>query len=155
MTIEHNEGWGMTLITQFMSTDVAGVNYGGILLTIAEDNKSAEMELDVVAGGSYPDYLKIYDMNGTADYPVVLTANEDGTISFENFFLANYNWDTTAKTPAVFYENVTATKCPTGIEEVNGENAKVKGIFDMQGRRVNAITAPGLYIVDGKKVLVK
>lgn len=155
MTIEHNEGWGMTLITQFMSTDVAGVNYGGILLTIAEDNKSAEMELDVVAGGSYPDYLKIYDMNGTADYPVVLTANEDGTISFENFFLANYNWDTTAKTPAVFYENVTATKCPTNIEEVKGESAKVKGIFDMQGRKVNAITAPGLYIVDGKKVLVK
>ena len=58
-------------------------------------------------------------------------------------------------TPAVFYENVTATKCPTNIEEVKGENAKVKGIFDMQGRKVNAITAPGLYIVDGKKVLVK
>ena len=155
MTIEHNEGWGMTLITQFMSTDVAGVNYGGILLTIAADNKSAEMKVDMFAGGSYPDYLKIYDMNGTADYPVILTANEDGTISFDDFFLANYNWDTTAKTPAVFYENVTATKCPTGIEEVKGENAKVKGIFDMQGRKIDAITAPGLYIVDGKKVLVK
>ena len=155
MTIEHNEDWGMTLITQFMSTDVAGVNYGGILLTIAEDNKSAEMEVGVFAGGSYPDYLKIYDMNGTADYPVVLTANADGTISFEDFFLATYNWDTTALTPAVFCQEVTATKCPTGIEEVKGENGEVKAIFDMQGRKVNAITAPGLYIVDGKKVLVK
>ena len=155
MTIEHNEDWGMTLITQFMSTDVAGVNYGGILLTIAEDNKSAEMEVGVFAGGSYPDYLKIYDMNGTADYPVVLTANADGTVSFEDFFLATYNWDTTALTPAVFCQEVTATKCPTGIEEVKGENGEVKAIFDMQGRKVNAITAPGLYIVDGKKVLVK
>ena len=155
MTIEHNEDWGMTLITQFMSTDVAGVNYGGILLTIAEDNKSAEMEVGVFAGGSYPDYLKIYDMNGTADYPVILTANADGTISFEDFFLATYNWDTTALTPAVFCQEVTATKCPTGIEEVKGENVEVKAIFDMQGRKVNAITAPGLYIVNGKKVLVK
>jgi hypothetical protein len=155
MTIEHNEAWGMTLITQFMSKDVAGVNYGGILLTIADDNKSAEMEVDVVAGGSYPEYLKIYDMNGTDEFPVILTANEDGTISFEDFFLATYNWDTTTLTPAVFCQQVTATKCPTGIEEVKGENGKINAIFDMQGRKIDAITAPGLYIVNGNKVLVK
>ena len=155
MTIEHNEAWGMTLVTQFMSKDITALTQGGLLLTVADDNKRAEMEVGNFAGGSYPDYLKIYDMNGTADYPIILTANEDGTISFEDFFLATYNWDTTALTPAVFCENVTATKCPTGIEEVKGENVEVKAIFDMQGRKVNAITAPGLYIVDGKKVLVK
>ena len=155
MTIEHNEAWGMTLVTQFMSKDITALTQGGLLLTVADDNKSAEMEVGNFAGGSYPDYLKIYDMNGTADYPIILTANEDGTISFEDFFLATYNWDTTALTPAVFCENVTATKCPTGIEEVKGENVKVKGIYDMQGRKVDAIAAPGLYIVDGKKILVK
>jgi hypothetical protein len=31
----------------------------------------------------------------------------------------------------------------------------VKGIFDMQGRQVEKITAPGLYIVNGNKLLVK
>ena len=155
MTIEHNEAWGMTLITQFMSKDITALTQGGLLLTVADDNKSAEMEVGNFAGGSYPDYLKIYDMNGTADYPIILTANEDGTISFEDFFLATYNWDTTALAPAVFCENVTATKCPTGIEEVKGESGKVKAVFDMQGRKIDAITAPGLYIVDGKKVLVK
>jgi len=155
MTIEYNEDWGMTLVTQFMSKDITALAQGGLLLTIAGDNKSAEMEVGNFAGGSYPDYLKIYDMNGTADYPIILTANEDGTISFEDFFLATYNWDTAALSPAVFCQEVTATKCPTGIEEVKGENGEVKAIFDMQGRKVDAITAPGLYIVDGKKVLVK
>ena len=42
----------------------------------------------------------------------------------------------------------------TGIENVKGENGKVKGIYDLQGRKV---TKPikGIYIIDGKKVLVK
>ncbi|MBO7239861.1 MAG: hypothetical protein J6V23_05215, partial [Bacteroidaceae bacterium] len=156
MTVEYNENWGLTLITQFMSKDVVSLNQGGIMLDIAADNKSAEMELDMFAGGSYPDYLKIYDMNGTADYPIILTANEDGTISFEDFYLATYNWDTLSLTGGgVLYQDVTATKCPTGIEEVKGENGEVKAIFDLQGRKIGAITAPGLYIVNGKKVLVK
>ena len=43
----------------------------------------------------------------------------------------------------------------TGIEEVKGENGKVKTVFDLSGRRLNEITAPGIYIIDGKKVLVK
>ena len=43
----------------------------------------------------------------------------------------------------------------TGISEVKGENGEVKAIFDLTGRRVEAITAPGIYIVNGKKTLVK
>ena len=43
----------------------------------------------------------------------------------------------------------------TGINELKGENAEVKAIYDLTGRRVEAITAPGIYIVGGKKVLVK
>jgi hypothetical protein len=43
----------------------------------------------------------------------------------------------------------------TGISEVKGQSGEVKAIFDLTGRRVEAITAPGIYIVNGKKVLVK
>lgn len=42
----------------------------------------------------------------------------------------------------------------TGVEDVVVEN-EVKTIFDITGRKVEAITAPGIYIVNGKKVLVK
>ena len=42
----------------------------------------------------------------------------------------------------------------TGVENVVVEN-EVKVIYDLTGRRVEAITAPGIYVVNGKKVLVK
>jgi hypothetical protein len=50
---------------------------------------------------------------------------------------------------------ITKTGDETGINEVKGENGKVKVIYDLTGRRVDAITAPGIYIVNGKKTLVK
>ena len=47
---------------------------------------------------------------------------------------------------------------PTAIEEVNNEgkaeNGKVKAIYDLQGRRVNNPTK-GLYIIDGKKTILR
>ena len=42
----------------------------------------------------------------------------------------------------------------TAIENVVVEN-EVKAIFDLTGRKVEEITAPGIYIINGKKVLVK
>ena len=56
---------------------------------------------------------------------------------------------------------VTVNAPETGIEEVKGEptvdasqNGKVKAIYDLQGRKVNT-SSKGLYIINGKKVLVK
>jgi hypothetical protein len=58
----------------------------------------------------------------------------------------------TGANPAAYY----SFRFPgtTGIENVEVEN-EVKAIFDLTGRRVEEITAPGIYIVNGKKVLVK
>ena len=43
----------------------------------------------------------------------------------------------------------------TGVDELIEQRAESKVIFDLTGRRVEDITAPGIYIVGGKKVLVK
>ena len=53
-----------------------------------------------------------------------------------------------------FGEVVFTVKTPTAIETVAEDKVKT-GIYDLAGRRVERITAPGFYIVDGKKTFVK
>ncbi len=43
----------------------------------------------------------------------------------------------------------------TGIDKITENGVQSTVIFDLTGRRVENITAPGIYIVGGKKVLVK
>lgn len=42
----------------------------------------------------------------------------------------------------------------TDIEGVCGEEGSTESIYDLSGRKLNEITVPGIYIVNGKKVLV-
>ena len=43
----------------------------------------------------------------------------------------------------------------TGIEQITDNREQSTAIYDLTGRRVEAISAPGIYIINGKKVLVK
>lgn len=43
---------------------------------------------------------------------------------------------------------------PTGVEELKTENGKRKSIYDLQGRKIEN-PSKGIYIINGKKVLVK
>ena len=43
----------------------------------------------------------------------------------------------------------------TSIEEVKGENGEVETIYDLQGRKIEKITTSGVYIVGGKKVVIR
>ena len=62
--------------------------------------------------------------------------------------------DGTTYNPADCTAIVTVTDV-SGIDEVKGENENVKTIYDLQGRKVETMTKGGIYIVGGKKVLVK
>jgi hypothetical protein len=41
----------------------------------------------------------------------------------------------------------------TGIEDMTDESGELKVIYDLTGRRIDTITSPGIYIVNGKKVV--
>lgn len=43
----------------------------------------------------------------------------------------------------------------TSIDSIDGDACVVKGIYDIYGRKLDEITAPGIYIVNGKKVVVE
>ena len=43
----------------------------------------------------------------------------------------------------------------TGVDQITDNRVQSTVIYDFTGRRVEAITAPGIYIVNGKKTLVK
>ena len=58
----------------------------------------------------------------------------------------------------IYLTSLTITKTDgeeTGISEIKNSYAKAGSIYDLCGRRINDITKPGIYIVDGKKVLIK
>ena len=101
--------YGSKIITEFLGNDISNLNYGGIVLNVADDGRSAKMSTNGYVGGSYPDYLKVCDVE-SSNIPIPFTANADGTISIGDFLLANYNWDNQGLTPLVYCYNVTATK---------------------------------------------
>ena len=164
--VQYFEEWGIYLITKFFGNDVTGLNNGGIRLTpSADDPNRAEVTTGgylktIVSGASY---LCLKDMN-LSNSALTLTLLEDGTIAISDFCVSymTYNSDWSQNhAAAALYSDVTAT---VGYEEGDNEdnaidtvvvNNAVEGIFDLFGRKYDAITSPGLYIVNGKKVLVK
>lgn len=43
----------------------------------------------------------------------------------------------------------------TDIEEVETESENVKAIYDLTGRKLESIAGPGIYIIDGKKIIIR
>jgi hypothetical protein len=106
-------------------------------------------------GGGYPDYVIMCDKEGNSSSVSVVLAGK--TLTMDDFTVYAFNYNTYAASKLATYSNVTLTKkeVPAGIENIAIENKVAEGIFDLFGRKLDAITAPGLYIVNGNKVLVK
>ena len=109
---------------------------------------------EYVAGDAYV----LGNKDGIGLYKAVLNKNEAGeagTTHFKNNANKAYLPMSTAS-GAAYYSLRFEGEGTTGIENVEVENADaVKGIYDLTGRRIDAITAPGIYIVNGVKKLVR
>lgn len=129
----------------------------------AED--AADVSDNILKGTVEDEYIegKAYvlgNKNGIGFYQAELNKNatgNDGTTHFKNNAYKSYLLATdipaTLSRSAGFRFSFGGT---TVIEEVEVENEKVnEAIYDLAGRRLNEITKPGIYIINGKKVLVK
>ena len=104
------------------------------------------------AAATYYTTAGTYYALGLVDGVVAFYKDEFKNNRFQNNSHKAYLYVANASDAANFSFRFPGT---TGVEEVETENGEVKTIFDLTGRRVEAITAPGIYIVGGKKVLVK
>lgn len=84
----------------------------------------------------------------------VLTHSEDGT----QVYLSRDGKETvTLDALNIAVECCTLSETGTGIELniQNGENGRNVVMFDLNGRRVNKAVKGQVYVIDGKKVMVK
>lgn len=94
---------------------------------------------------------------------MTLVFNGDGTVSFSDkssdaVRILGVNSDKSATTLDAIDTNsqwkVVMVVDNTGIDEITSDSEK-SIIYDLTGRRIDEITAPGIYIVNGKKILIK
>ena len=147
------------IIKEFMNADVYNLNQGAMTLNVAGKNASIPLNgawgYCFVAGG-YPDYTILTDNEGKSTSLNVVCS--DGVLTMDDFGVYAFNYDSKESSKLATYTNVVLTKkvVDTAIEdEVVESKEVVEGIFDLLGRKLDAITVPGLYIVNGKKVVVK
>ena len=156
-----NEGW--VSLTQV--TGVLPSNQGVIIKAAAGDYKfyneataTADVTGNLLEGSTY---------NRIIEGEAYVLGNVDGNVGFYKAeldeldgtaFLNNANKAylvVPAASQAVQYFSFNFGGGTTGIEGVEAEGAVSGKIYDITGREVKAITTPGIYIVGGKKVVVK
>ena len=165
MEITYDDYYGEYVITKFFGQDVtfnqngwgmsaypsANPNQIDIALTVEYGDGKGLVDL----GGG--EFLGMFDIEGNAS--TIALKEENGVVTIENFKVMFYSYTGKPTDHVATYSNVTAVKKGSegeaGVENAVVENNTVEGIFDILGRKLDAITAPGLYIVNGKKVLVK
>lgn len=153
-----NDGW--VSLTQV--TGVLPSNEGVIVKAAAGDYKlyyettaTADVTGNLLEGSTY---------NTNIEKEAYVLANGEDGVGLYKAKMTDGTWLNNANKaylPASAVANKTATfygfewNGTTGIEGVEAEGAQDGAIYDLSGRRVKAVTAPGIYIVNGKKVVVK
>lgn len=161
-----------------------GINNGYITLTEDEDGIIAGntgVILSTTADADADVALTVLGANVAAENGNLLKGTADDTIINEPAYVLGiydskvglYKASTNGYAEGTFLNNAGKAYLPTsavpnktvafygfdwdgttGIEGVEVEN-EVKAIFDLTGRKIDVITKAGIYIVGGKKVLVK
>ena len=165
ITITYNETVDRYFVTKLMGNDTYSLNYGGIPVNLTDEGAELNISsanylklLSVNDDYTEMEYLKIFDADNQNASPIKVTYNGDGTVTLGNFYVqrihvtydADYNATTTATTVAYYGDTA------TGIKRIAATKAPAsEAVYDLSGRKVTGTPQHGLYIVGGRKVMVK
>ena len=158
---------GLITLTADEDGIIAG-NTGVILSTTADAD--AEVALTVLGANEATENGNL--LKGTAEDTVINEAAY--VLGIAEGVVGLYKASTTGQAEGTFLNNAGKAYLPmpagaegiksfsfrfgegtTGISEVTTENGEVKVIYDLTGRKVETISAPGIYIVNGVKRVVR
>ena len=156
-----NDGWvTLTQVTGVLPAET------GVILKAAEgaykfwiltDAATADVEGNLLSGSAYNKNIEeeayvLGNVDGVGLYKAEMN-QLDGTAWLNNANKAYLPASAVPNKSVAFYGfdwNGT-----TGIDQITDNREQSTAIYDLTGRRVEAISAPGIYIVGGRKVLVK
>ncbi len=112
-----------------------------------EPDKMLTSEVTIPANGSI-DYTQVLNLNG-------LVQNTDYS-ALVDFVITFVRKGTTDEVP-LFYSDpyLINDGTPTGIKMTKVERQQTESVYDLQGRRVHGKPAKGIYIIGGKKFILK
>ena len=123
---------------------------GSVTMKPALDETVQDVDNAFAHSAGAPVYLEAesaYILAGGSDGPGLYLCNA-GTIAMNKTYLPAYNAGGGERSVVLRFHDT------TGIDELKGESGNVKGVYDLLGRKVDN-PAKGIYIINGKKKLVK
>ena len=112
-----------------------------------EPDQMMTSEVVIPANGSI-DYTQVFDLNGlvqTADYSALV-----------DFVITYTRKGTTDEVPLYYSEPYLINDgTSTGMKVTKVERQQTESIYDLQGRRIHGTPSKGIYVIGGKKFILK
>ena len=151
-------------LSAFWSSSFGSLNYGGAVLTIADDGLSATFPVDNYLQSITPGelYLKLYDYNEGTDALSITLSADGNTATISDFSIAKFNYNDMSKSTVAKYKNVKAEKISdeayeqlTAVSSVKAMPTTADGIYTLDGKRVMSAPTKGFYIIKRGEKIVK
>ncbi len=112
-----------------------------------ESDKVLTKEVTIPANGSI-DYTQVLDLNG-------LVQDTDDSVLVD--FIMTYTRQGTTDEVPLYYSDpyLINDGTPTGMKVTKVEHLQTESVYDLQGRRINGKPAKGIYIIGGKKFILR
>ena len=112
-----------------------------------EPDKVLTKEVTIPANGSI-DYTQVLDLNG-------LVQDTDDSVLVD--FVMTYTRQGTTDEVPLYYSDpyLINDGTPTGMKVTKVEHLQTESVYDLQGRRINGKPAKGIYIIGGKKFILR